>query len=316
METRKIIITGATGFVGSNLARYFAGQNNEVNLLLRSSSDTWRIADIMGDINVHKADLTAPAELERIVTSVRPDVILHTAVYGGHPFQNDTDKIFEANLHGTINLVKACRSLDYELFVNTGSSSEYGVKRKPMAEMDVCEPGEDYGVSKTAASLYCQMAARRDRKPIITFRLFSPYGSYDDSTRLIPSVITSCLNGRPPRVSSPYFVRDYIYILDIVSAYEKAVETSHQQNPGEIFNIGSGKQQTVGDVVQQIVQLVNKNIQPEWGSPGKRQNEPQVWQADVSKAESSLGWKPRYSIEQGLGETVEWFRKNVGLYGG
>ena len=316
METRKIVITGATGFVGSNLARYFAGLNNEVHLLLRSSSDTWRIADIMNDINVHKADLTAPAVLERVVTSVRPDVILHMAVYGGHPFQNDTKKIFDANLHGTINLVKACRSLDYELFINTGSSSEYGVKRQPIVETDVCEPGEDYGVSKAAASLYCQMAARRDSKPIITFRLFSPYGSYDDSTRLIPSVIISCLNGRPPKVSSPDFVRDYIYICDIVSAYEKAIETSHRQSPGEIFNIGSGKQQTVGDIVKYIVQLVNKNIEPEWGSPGKRQNEPLVWQADVSKAESSLGWKPQYSIEQGLGEAVEWFRKNVGLYGG
>jgi nucleoside-diphosphate-sugar epimerase len=316
METRKIIITGATGFVGSNLARYFAGQNNEIHLLLRSSSNTWRIADIMDDINVHQADLTAPTELERVVTSVRPDIILHTAVYGGHPFQNDTDKIFDANLRGTINLVKACHSLDYELFVNTGSSSEYGVKRQPVAETDVCEPGEDYGVSKTAASLYCQMAARRDRKPIITFRLFSPYGSYDDATRLIPSVIISCLNGRTPMVSSPIFVRDYIYIHDIVSAYERAIETSHRQSPGEIFNIGSGKQQTVGDVVQYIVQLADKNIQPEWGSPGKRQNEPRVWQADVSKAERLLGWKPRYSIEQGLGETVEWFRKNVGLYEG
>lgn len=111
-------------------------------------------------------------------------------------------------------------------------------------------------------------------------------------------------------------MRDYIYICDIVSAYEKAIETSHRQSPGEIFNIGSGKQQTVGDIVKYIVQLVNKNIEPEWGSPGKRQNEPLVWQADVSKAESSLGWKPQYSIEQGLGEAVEWFRKNVGLYGG
>jgi nucleoside-diphosphate-sugar epimerase len=316
METKKIIITGATGFVGSNLARYFACQNNEVHLLLRSSSDTWRVADIMEDVNVHKADLTAPTDLERVVTSVKPDVILHTAVYGGHPFQNDTDKIFEANLQGTINLVKACRGLDYELFVNTGSSSEYGVKRHPMVETDVCEPGEDYGVSKAAASLYCQMAARRDRKPIITFRLFSPFGSYDDYTRLIPSVIISCLNGCPPRVSSPDFVRDYIYIRDVISAYEKAIETSYRQGPGEIINIGSGKQQTIGDVVKHIVQLVDKNIQPEWGSPGKRQNEPHIWQADISKAKDFLGWKPRYSIEQGLSETVEWFRKNVGLYGG
>jgi nucleoside-diphosphate-sugar epimerase len=316
METRKIIITGATGFVGSNLARYFVGKNSEVHVLLRSSSNMWRISDIMDDVIVHQGDLTSPSGLERVMTSVRPDIILHTAVYGGHPFQKDTNKIFNANLYGTINLVKACESLDYELFVNTGSSSEYGVKRRPMAETDVCEPGEDYGVSKTAASLYCQMAARRDQKSIITFRLFSPYGSYDDATRLIPSVIISCLNGRPPKVSSPFFVRDYIYIHDIISAYEKAIETSYQQSPGEIFNIGSGKQQNVGDFVQHIVQLVNKNIQPEWGSPGKRQNEPQVWQADIRKAESSLGWKPRYSIEQGLRDTVEWFSKNIGRYEG
>jgi len=316
METRKIIISGATGFVGSNLARYFAEQNNEVHLLLRSSSYTWRIADIMDDVSVHEADLTAPVQLERVMTSVKPDIIMHTAVYGGHPLQNDIYKIFDSNLNGTINLVKACKNFDYELFINTGSSSEYGTKRQPVVETEVCEPGEDYGVSKIAASLYCQMVARRDRKPIITFRLFSPYGSYDDATRLIPSVIISCLNGRSPKISSPVFVRDYIYIRDIVSAYEKAVETSHRQSSGEIFNVGSGKQQTVGDVVQHIIQLVDKNIQSEWGSPGKRQNEPLVWQADISKAERSLGWKPRYSIDHGLRETVEWFSKNIGLYEG
>jgi nucleoside-diphosphate-sugar epimerase len=316
METKKIVVTGATGFVGSNLARYFAKQNHEIHLLIRSFSNTWRIADIFDEINVHKVDLTAPLELEKVVSSIRPDVILHTAAYGGHSFQKDTDKIFEVNLQGTINLVKACQGLDYELFVNTGSSSEYGVKRKPMLETDVCEPVEDYGVSKAAATMYCQMAACRDNKPIITFRLFSPYGNYDDSTRLIPSVIISCLNGLPPKVSSPDFVRDYIYIRDVINAYNKAIETAHLQSPGEIFNVGSGEQQSVGDIVKYILQIVNKNIEPEWGSPSKRQNEPLIWQANASKVENSLSWKPRYSIEQGLCETVEWFSKNIGLYGG
>lgn len=311
-EGKKILITGATGFIGSNLARFFVGQKAEVHILKRTTSNDWRIRDILQEIESHDADLADYNLLKATVLSIKPDVILHTAVYGGHSTQKDSMKVIESNFIGTINLLSACKSIDYERFINTGSSSEYGIKTARMNENDVCEPVEEYGVTKAAASMYCRMLADKDGKPIITLRLFSPYGCYDDASRLIPSAILSCLNQKAPRVSSPDFVRDFIFIDDILDAYARAIAVS--MKGGEIINVGSGQQSTIGDTVNTITRLMGDQIKPEWGNTPKRPNEPKTWEADIGKARELLGWKPLYSMEKGLKKTIEWFNDHRAFY--
>ncbi len=308
----RILVTGSTGFIGSNLARHFALRKAEVHTILRRSSNQWRIDGAPGQIYNHVVDLSDYVGLKETVSKVRPDFIIHTATYGGHSFQRDEDTIYNSNFTGTMNLVKACKDIDYKAFINTGSSSEYGSKDKRMEEGDQADPNSDYGISKAAATMYCRTVAKRDKKPIVTLRLFSPFGYYDDPNRLIPTVILSGIAGKPPLLASRAFVRDFIFIEDIVDAYEKTIGSD--AIAGEVLNIGSGHQSSIGEVADLIVSMTGNKVVPIWGNTPKRDNEPSMWEASISKAQSLIGWQPKFSLEKGLKKTVEWFTANRSLY--
>ncbi len=317
LKGKRVLITGATGFVGANLVRMALKEGSEVYIITRKISDKWRIDDVLTYIAKYNSDFYVDLKdydkLKCIISGIKPEIIYHTATYGGRPNQRDTIRIVQTNLIGTINLIKACKKFGFDLFVNTGSSSEYGIKEKTMQEEDLLEPVNDYGVSKSAATQYCQAIAKNEDLPIVTLRLFSPYGSYEESARLIPSMILSCLKGKKPKISSPNFVRDFVYIQDVLDAYARLSDVP--QLSGEVFNIGSGKQCTIGDVAHKIIELSGYNIELDTGMPQVWPNEPKKWEADISKANDILGWKPRYDLENGLAKTIKWFRKNMSLYG-
>jgi nucleoside-diphosphate-sugar epimerase len=308
----RVFITGATGFVGSNLVRRYLGQGADVSINVRRSSDTWRIADILKDVNIVPVDITDYEKLKSSLKEIRPGFIFHTATYGGSAHQNISEKIVASNITGTINLLRSCRGLPVDLLVNTGSSSEYGIKNLPMKESSLLEPVTEYGVSKAAATLYCQTFAVSEKIPVITLRLFSPFGPYEQKSRLIPSVILAALRKINPKISSRHFVRDFIFMNDVLDAYDAALNL---KNPtGKIFNIGSGTQNSVGEVVDMIIRLLGKEVSYDVGIPQVWKNEPVIWQADIEKAKSELGWEPKYSLEQGLLATINWFKGHKGLY--
>lgn len=309
MNLKKILITGSTGFVGACLTHKLIGSSYEVHSIIRRESNLWRIKNIIGKVNIHYVDLTDVNSLEKLIHNIKPNLIYHLATYGGYPFQDDLGKIIQTNIMGTVNLVKACSKIGFDCFINTGSSSEYGLKSKPMEEEDILKPINNYGFSKAAATLYCQAVAKRERLPIVTLRLFSPYGYYENRARLIPTVILSCLSEKNPKLSSPKAVRDFIFIEDVIGAYIKAMETS--DIGGEIFNIGYGQQQSAGEVVNKIVELTGNKVRPEWGKVSNPRFEPKVWQANISKAKSILKWEPSYNLEEGLNKTIEWFEKKL-----
>ena len=145
-------------------------------MFLRSSSATRRLDDIPGRLKRYTADLTDPASLRAAVLRVRPRTIFHCASWGGHPGQTDVPAIFGTNLAGTFHLLEACTEAGFDRFVHTGSSSEYGMKTAPMSEEDEPAPVDAYGASKAGATLWCRAAATSRGLPVVTLRLFSPYG--------------------------------------------------------------------------------------------------------------------------------------------
>jgi len=312
INSKTVLITGATGFVGSCLTHRLVRVDCDLHIIKREQSNIWRIKDILNRVAVHNVDLIDGDSLEKLVKNIAPEIIFHTATYGGYPFQKDVNKIIQTNIMGTINLVNACLKVGFSIFINTGSSSEYGIKSKPMNETDLLEPNNNYGVAKASPTLFCQAKARSEKLPIVTLRLFSPYGYYEELTRLVPSVIISCLTGKNPKVSSPEPVRDFIFIEDVLDAYVKAANVPNAG--GEIFNIGYGQQHSVGEVVNKIIKLTGGKVNPEWGVIPKRINEPTIWQADISKAKNILKWKPKCNLEKGLNKTVKWFKENLSLY--
>lgn len=206
---------------------------------------------------------------------------------------------------GTVHLLQACERVGFDLFINTGSSSEYGIKERPMREDDPALPLGDYGVAKCAAAMFCRSEAVLKGLPVVTLRLFSPYGPWDDQRRLIPYLIRSLSAGETPRLSTPGSVRDFIFIDDVLDLYESVAGSAVV--PGGIFNAGSGRQHTIGEVAGILHRIIG-GPEPAWGEERPQRPEPETWVADISKTVSGFGWQPSRSLENGLERTVEWFR--------
>ncbi|WP_313892580.1 SDR family NAD(P)-dependent oxidoreductase [Psychrobacillus sp.] len=308
---KKVLITGATGFIGGALAHRLVEQNVEVHVFIREHSDIWRLQKIQRSIFIHVVDLRDLSTLKEKVKEINPNVIYHCATHGGYHFQNNTTEIIESNFIGTVNLLTACLEIEFDYFVNTGSSSEYGIKNHMHREGDVLFPLGDYAVSKAAATLYCQSMRLQRELPIITLRLFSPYGPWDAPSRFIPYVIKSYIQHESPKISTPSSVRDYIYIDDVIDAYLRFLHLKYLDC--DILNIGSGNQTKLAKIVEIVQGKTNNEIQPMWGENQVRK-EPEMWQADISLANEVLKWSPKVTIEDGLQNTIDWMRNKITYY--
>lgn len=312
MDSKKILVTGASGFVGACLARDLLDRGNEVHLFLRGSSDIWRLQDRIREFHVHNLDLAEAEKVAAAVSSIKPEKVFHLATYGAYPHQNDAHLSVRTNLLGTMNLIDACKKYAGAI-MNVSSSSEYGIKARPMSEKDMLEPNSVYGVTKAAATLYCRYMAQEMNVPITTFRIFAAYGYYEDKKRLIPSMIVPFLKGKSPQLSSPRNVRDFIFIEDIIDALEYAA--ARPELSGEIFNLGTGKQHTLAEIASTVKEITCSSQDVVWGAVEKKRVEPEMWVADMAKTEKKMGWMPKHDIKSGLAKTVSWFEKNLDIYG-
>lgn len=309
MVAKRVLLTGAAGFVGAVLTRRLLAEGHELHALLKSSSPRWRLHGIQDDLRCHEVDLRDEAAVSRAVKAARPEVIYHLAAHGAYPFQTDPDGIIETNFLGTWNLLKASASLDYQAFVNTGSSSEYGFKDYAMRETDLLEPNSYYSVAKCAQTLVCQHFANVEKKPVTTFRLFSAFGPYEEPSRLIPTLVRRSLAGEPLELVSKDVARDFVYVEDVVDAFLKLDQLAGLK--GEVINIGTGVQSTVGDVVEAVQRHAGSRSECRWGAMPARIWDAKTWVADCTKALRLLGWRPRTSLPEGLRLTVEWTRQRL-----
>lgn len=311
---KRVVITGATGFVGANLVRRLLHDGHDLNLLVRSDHASWRIDDILSDLRVCEADLGDPVAVHQAIRRIKPEWVFHLAVHGAYSWQTGLEEIVRTNILGTMNLVEACADAGAEAVVNTGSSSEYGYKDHAPSETELLEPNSHYAITKAAATLFCRFTAQRSGIRVPTLRLYSVYGPYEEPRRLVPALIVNGLRSRLPPLANPETARDYVYVDDVVDAYlcAAAIDVG---DPGAVFNVGTGVQTTLRDIVQLTREMLNVADEPEWGSLADRTWDTTIWRSDAARIRTELGWTPRYDIRAGLDATIAWFRDHPALRG-
>jgi len=309
---KRVLMTGGTGFVGANLARRLLHDGHELHLLIRPAHTAWRIEPIRRDVHLHTVDLTDAQGVARMVGAVRPDWVFHLAAHGAYPVQTNIEEMIRTNVQGTVNLVEACVATGFEAFVNTGSSSEYGWKDHAPAETEPLEPNSHYAITKASGTLFCRFTGRAHRVRLTTLRLYSVYGPWEEPTRLMPTLIRRGRRGELPRLVDPGVARDYVYVDDVVEAYLLAA-TRDGQEPGSVFNVGTGVQTSLRDAVTIARRVLGIAAEPAWGSMPNRSWDTTVWVADSRAIRTALGWAPRHDFETGFRRMVSWFADRLDI---
>ena len=306
---RRVLVTGATGFVGANLARRLVLEGHDVHIVVRSGRNLWRLAGTEGDLTVHDGSLADRDAVQRIIAEARPEWVFHLAAHGAYSWERDIEAMVATNVVATFAFVQACFDVGIDCFVNTGSSSEYGLKTHPPEESEGIAPNSPYAVTKAAATLFCGYLARERGIPAPTLRLYSAYGPWEEPKRLIPTLLAAADAGQLPPLVDPTIARDFVYVDDVVDAYLLAASRPHT-DPGAIYNVGTGVQTTIEQLVTIVRDMLPIVAEPQWGSMPNRAWDTTAWVADPRHIERELGWQPRVDVRSGLGETLAWLRRD------
>ena len=302
------LVTGATGFVGSHLARRLIADGFEVHALCRPTSDFRRLADVANRVGRIVAPLEDAALVSRAVSAIRPDYVFHlassTVVAGATA---SAAELVSANFLGTVRLLDACDAVACRAVVTTGDSFEYTPTHDALVESAACRPGSLHGITKLAATLYAQAKGAEHGRPVVTLRMFSTYGPGDHPRRLVPRVIAGALAGTPLALSRPGIVRDWVYVDDVVDLYLEAAARAPDL-AGRVFNAGSGRGTELGTIVATVLALAGSRAAAQWGVFAAPAHDAHPWVADSRLTFATFAWRPRVPLHDGLRRTLDAMR--------
>lgn len=307
----RVLITGATGFIGSHLARACLARGDEVSVIARPASSLARLADVSGRIAVHRLDLAEADRLRTCLAQARPEIIFHAGARTRYPAQKDltdlSDSVTE-NLSGLIALLSAAAFADVppRVFVRTGSIAEYGDIETPYVETAREAPRNAYGASILAGTQYMAMARPRLPFQAVTARLALTYGPEQSSDFLIPKLIEDFFDEKPVTIHRPHDRRDLIHVDDVIRAL--LLIADDPVSAGAVINVGTGDAPKMAEVARILVTMTG--ARRELASFGAPADPPVVLNCDPGKVKATLGWTPQILLPEGLERTVQWARQS------
>lgn len=308
--SRPIVVTGCSGFVGANLAVGLSARGARVVGVESPSGIDWRTRSLKG-LEVVRIDLCREPDVQAFIREVQPVAIFNCAAYGAYSIQTVANRIYDVNLHAVRHMLEAVRGVPgFRAFVQAGSSSEYGYNCSAPDEDAPTLPDSDYAVSKIGATALVRLYAQKHGVPAWVLRLYSVYGPFEDFSRLIPRLLLLARQGRLPPLVNPQISRDFVYVDDVVRAFQAIVDRAPSLRPGEIFNIGTGQRTTLGDLTALARELFAVEVEPQWASMPDRGWDHTAWYADPRKAAAQLGWRAQVSLRDGLLATTHWIEQN------
>ena len=305
-QAPRVFLTGATGFIGSHIARALLRERHEVFALVRERSDLERVADVASEMTLVQADLRDAAEIERHVARIAPELCVHAAWYAVPGQYLDADEnLTLVGATATLALLLArsgCRR-----FVGIGTCFEYDTTGGTLSESTPTRPANVYSASKLAAFLLTEQVGARAAMDVAWARLFYLYGPFEDDRRLVPSVVRALLRGQEAQLTSGDQVRDFLHVRDVAAAV-CAVARSEVTGP---VNVGSAEPITVRDLVETIGSIIGRPELLAFGSLPDRPADPAVVVADNGRLVEECGWRRGTTHADGLRETVEWWRNRA-----
>ena len=305
---KKILVTGATGFIGKNLVESLK-EKFEVYALILDEKEKNVIPQI--DYILWKTFFDRENEIKTLDGKKlgKIDTVIHLASYGVNPKDNDIDKMIESNINLTKDLILNLERVSCKNIIFTGSGFEYGDKGKIKLKEDMeLNPFSLYGATKVSAFLIGKKLCESLGINYINLRLFNIFGEYEGSNRLIPQIINNYLEGKELNFTAGNQVRDYLYIKDIIKVYEMILEKNIYNN--ETYNVCSSEEVTIKEFITKVAYTIgiNKNSL-NFGTIPSRKEEALYIVGDNSKLKRDFDWNRKYSYEFGIKNMYDFFQK-------
>lgn len=317
-QGKKVLVTGAEGFIGSHLTERLVELGADVTALAQYNSfNSWGWIDtfdkkVKDSIKVVTGDIREYDGMKRIIKG--QEVVLHLAALIAIPYSYLSPMAYvRTNVEGTTNVLEACREYDVEKIVHTSTSETYGTALYvPIDEKHPMQGQSPYSASKIGADMMAESYHRSFNMPIATLRPFNTYGPRQSARAVIPTIISQILAGKKEiKLGSLTPTRDFNFVLDTAEAFIKVAES--EKTIGEVINAGSNYEITIGDTVKKIIKIIGKDVKILCDDERIRPENSEVnrlW-ADNAKIKELTDWTPNYNIDQGLEATVEWVKNNM-----
>jgi nucleoside-diphosphate-sugar epimerase len=299
---KRIVMTGATGFIGSAIAREFLKHGTEIIALVRPNSNLSRLETISNSIRYITYDKLTDSHLVDALTDIPTNIFIHAAWRG--VAGNDRNEAFQIldNIPLTIHSVELAHKLGCEQWIGLGSQAEYGNLNKLISEDCPNSPTTTYGKAKLAAGITGLGLCESFNLKGCWLRVFSTYGPADAPHWFLPYVIQEFLANRSPKLTKCEQLWDYLFVDDAA----RAVHSVASSKACGVFNLGSGMSRPLKSYIETIRKILNSNLVPDYGAISYRPDQVMHLEADISRLQRETGWQPLVNLIDGLALTVEF----------
>ena len=320
LKNKRILVTGADGFIGSHLVERLIQEGCQVKaFVFYNSFNSWGWLDtysngFMKDIEIFPGDVRDPNGVRKAVKDV--NLVFHLAALIAIPFSyHSPDSYIDTNIKGTLNVLQACRDFDIERVIVTSTSEVYGTAQYvPIDERHPLQGQSPYSATKIAADKITESFYRSFGLPVITARPFNTYGPRQSARAILPTIITQLLSGgKEIKLGSLHPTRDLNYVRDICEGFIAIARS--EQTIGKEINICSNKEISMGNLARMLVDMINPEAEiindEQRTRPGN--SEVERLMGNNKKIKKLAGWSPEYTLDAGLRETIEWFKNKENL---
>jgi NAD dependent epimerase/dehydratase len=319
-QSKRVLVTGAGGFIGSHLVERLLAEGAEVRAFVRytSRADSGFLRQISPEARTHLeivgGDLRDENAMRMAVKD--QDYVFHLGALISIPYSyRHPVEVAQTNLMGTLNILTACRDLKVQRLIHISSSEVYGTAlRVPIDETHPLQGQSPYSASKIGADKLAESFFCAFEVPVVTVRPFNTYGPRQSARAVIPTIITQALRQDSIRLGNRNTIRDFTFVRDTVAGMIKAAEASGVE--GQVLNLGTGQEIRIGDLVDKIIARIGRKVEITEDPIRFRPENSEVMRllSDNSLARKTIGWEPLVSLDDGLDETIEWIKAHLDLY--